>query len=125
MKACPRRSSGAIAMTTPAPAALALKLGAILLPASNERLGGARFRMTVYQPIEFAPSGDHDRDVLALTAKINDAIEQSVRRGHRNGCGFIAAGRKRAMCRARGAGSMLRLWAARALRVERDGSSLS
>ncbi len=71
---------GRIAMTTPAPAALALKLGAVLLPARNERLGGSRFRMTVYEPIEFAPSGDHDRDVFDLTAKINDAIEQSVRR---------------------------------------------
>ena len=70
---------GRIAMTTPAPAALALKLGAVLLPASNERLGGSRFRMTVYEPLEFTPSGDHDQDVFDLTQKINDAIEKSVR----------------------------------------------
>ena len=71
---------GRVAMTTPAPAALALKLGAYLLPASNERLGGSRFRMTVYEPIEFAPGGDHDQDVFDLTQKINDMIERNVRK---------------------------------------------
>ncbi|HEY1612951.1 MAG TPA: lysophospholipid acyltransferase family protein [Rhizomicrobium sp.] len=68
------------AMTTPAPAALALKLGAILLPTSNERLGGARFRVTVHPPIVFEPGGDHDRDVVALTTAMNAAIETCVRR---------------------------------------------
>jgi KDO2-lipid IV(A) lauroyltransferase len=70
---------GRTAMTTPAPAALALKLGAIILPVSNERLGGARFRMTVHEPIAFTPTGDHDRDVLALTTRINEVIEKCVR----------------------------------------------
>src|ERR1700744_109609 len=70
---------GRDAMTTPAPAALALKLGSIILPASNERLGGSRFRMKVYPPIDFTPSGDHDRDILQLTIKITEAIEQMVR----------------------------------------------
>jgi len=70
---------GRDAMTTPAPAALALKLGAALLPASNERLKGARFRMTIHPPITFTPSGDHDADVLALTRKINEAMEACVR----------------------------------------------
>jgi KDO2-lipid IV(A) lauroyltransferase len=70
---------GRDAMTTPAPAALALKLGSIILPVSNERLDGARFRMTVHEPITFQPSGDNDRDVLALTALINQRIEACVR----------------------------------------------
>ena len=70
---------GRDAMTTPAPAALALKLGAALLPTSNERLKGARFRMRIRPAIAFAPSGDHEADVLALTAKINEAIEECVR----------------------------------------------
>lgn len=70
---------GRDAMTTPAPAALALKLGALLMPISNERLGGARFRMTAHSPIEFVPTGNHARDVLALTARINAAIEACVR----------------------------------------------
>jgi KDO2-lipid IV(A) lauroyltransferase len=70
---------GRDAMTTPVPASLALKLGATLLPTSNERVGGARFLVTTHPAIEFAPSGDHDRDVLALTTRINEAIEACVR----------------------------------------------
>lgn len=70
---------GRDAMTTPAPASLALKLGAVLLPVSNERHGGPRFTMKVYPPIDFTPSGDHDRDVLELTRLINLAIEKAVR----------------------------------------------
>jgi len=70
---------GRDAMTTPAPAALALKLGAALLPTSNERLNGARFRMNIRPPIEFTPSGDHEADIVALTAKINAAVEDCVR----------------------------------------------
>jgi KDO2-lipid IV(A) lauroyltransferase len=66
-------------MTTPAPAALALKLGAAIVPISNERLKGARFRMAVHEPIAFAPTGDHDRDVFALTTRINEVIEEQVR----------------------------------------------
>jgi len=70
---------GRDAMTTPAPAALALKLGAALLPTSNERLKGARFRMRIRPALEFTPTGDHEADVLALTARINQAIEECVR----------------------------------------------
>jgi KDO2-lipid IV(A) lauroyltransferase len=71
---------GRDAMTTPAPAALALKLGAIVLLATNERMGGARFRMTIHEPITIEPSGDHDRDVLALTTKLNAALEEAIRK---------------------------------------------
>jgi len=70
---------GRDAMTTPAPAALALKLGSALLPASNERVKGARFRMTIHPAIAFTPTGDHEADVVALTGKINQAMEQCVR----------------------------------------------
>jgi len=70
---------GREAMTTPAPAMLALKLGASLIPASNERLNGSRFRMTVHPPIAFTPTGDESKDVYALTCAINDAIEKCVR----------------------------------------------
>jgi Kdo2-lipid IVA lauroyltransferase/acyltransferase len=71
---------GRPAMTTAAPASLALKLGALLLPASAERLKGAHFRVTIHPPVAFAPSGDHERDVLDLTAKLNETIEAIVRR---------------------------------------------
>jgi len=70
---------GRDAMTTPAPAALALKLGAVIVTISNERLDGARFRMTVHPMIGFEPSDDHARDVLALTTRINEEIERCVR----------------------------------------------
>jgi KDO2-lipid IV(A) lauroyltransferase len=70
---------GRDAMTTPAPAALALKLDAVVVPISNERLGGARFCVTAHPAVEFAPSGDHARDVLALTTRINEAIEACIR----------------------------------------------
>jgi Kdo2-lipid IVA lauroyltransferase/acyltransferase len=71
---------GRDAMTTPLPAAFALKLDAILLPTCNERIDGAQFLMTVCPPIPFQAGGNHDRDILDLTTKINQAIEMMVRR---------------------------------------------
>ena len=116
---------GRDAMTTPAPASLALKLGAALLPASATRIGGAYFRMKIYPPIEFKPSGDYQRDVLALPAKINQAIEAMVRANpsqwlwiHRRWTGprdKIKLNNKR---NAQPLGGS-------SVRVERDGSSLS
>ena len=70
---------GRDAMTTPAPAAIALRLDCALVPASIERLGGARFRCHVHPPIEFAASGDYERDVLDLTAQLTRKIEDIVR----------------------------------------------
>ena len=54
-------------------------MGAILLPASTERTHGAHFRVRIHAPIEFAPSGDTEKDVLALTAQITRTIEEIVR----------------------------------------------
>lgn len=71
---------GRDAMTTPAPSALSLKLGAVMVLVTNERMSGARFRMTVHQPLTVEPSGDHDRDVLALTTKLNASLEEAIRR---------------------------------------------
>jgi KDO2-lipid IV(A) lauroyltransferase len=70
---------GQMAMTTPAPAGLALRLGAVLVPVSNERLKGAHFRMHVHSPIRFTPTGNSDEDVVALSTRINEAIEECVR----------------------------------------------
>ena len=50
-------------MTTPVPAMLALKLNVPIVFASNQRLGGARFRVTMHPPLEFAPSGDIRADI--------------------------------------------------------------
>ena len=70
---------GRDAMTTPAPAALALKLNVPILFASNKRIGGAHFQVTMHPPLLFAPSGDADADVKALTAAINARLEEMVR----------------------------------------------
>lgn len=70
---------GRDAMTTFAPAALALKLKVPVLFASNRRLGGARFAITVHPPLAFTPSGDEDADVRAMTAAINRKLEEMVR----------------------------------------------
>ena len=70
---------GRIAMTTPAPAALALKMKAKILIAANRRLDGARFQVTVWPGPEFTPSGDESADILALTRIITARIEEIVR----------------------------------------------
>jgi KDO2-lipid IV(A) lauroyltransferase len=75
----PANFFGRTAMTTPVPAALALKLDAIVLPVSNLRIGGARFRISIHEPIACEPSGDQERDMLLLSQKINDILEDAVR----------------------------------------------
>jgi KDO2-lipid IV(A) lauroyltransferase len=67
------------AMTTPAPAALALKTGASICIAANRRLAGARFHVTVYPLLEFEPSDDEAKDTIRLTAAITALIEQIIR----------------------------------------------
>lgn len=70
---------GRDAMTTPAPAALALKTGAEILIAANRRLPGARFEVTVYRMPPFVSSGDDAEDIKQLTAAIQAQIEAIVR----------------------------------------------
>lgn len=70
---------GRDAMTAPAIAQFGLRLGCILLPARTERLGGARFRVTVYPPLEFRPSGDRAADERDIMVRINAIIEDWVR----------------------------------------------
>ena len=70
---------GRDAMTTPVPAALALKMGARIVFVSNKRLGGAHFHVTVHPPLEFTASGDQERDVRELTFAINARMEDMVR----------------------------------------------
>jgi KDO2-lipid IV(A) lauroyltransferase len=70
---------GRDAMTTPAPAALALKTGAQIVMVANRRTAGSRFHMTVLGSPDFAPSGDEARDIAALTAAITRCIEEMVR----------------------------------------------
>jgi KDO2-lipid IV(A) lauroyltransferase len=70
---------GRDAMTTPAPAALALKTGAHIVIASNRRLPGARFHVTVHEVVDFTPTGDDGKDIQALTALVTDRLEKIIR----------------------------------------------
>jgi KDO2-lipid IV(A) lauroyltransferase len=70
---------GREALTTSAPASLALKMGSALVPVACQRTKGAHFRVTIHPALEFTPTGDSEADTLALTAKITAAIEKMVR----------------------------------------------
>ena len=70
---------GRDAMTTPVAAALALKLGARILFASNRRVGGSHFEVTVLPGPDFTPSGDEEADTHVLTEAITAQLEQIVR----------------------------------------------
>ena len=71
---------GRDAMTTPVPAALALKLGATILFAASHRRGrSARFDIIVEPAIDFTPSGDEARDTRMLTEMITARIEKMIR----------------------------------------------
>ena len=70
---------GRDALTTPAPAALALKLGALVVPVSIRRTGGSYFHVHIHPMVEPPDTGDPDRDLLALTATLNGFIEERVR----------------------------------------------
>ncbi len=67
------------ALTTPAPAILALKMGVAIVPISNERVGGAHFHVHAHPMIEYESTGDATRDLIALTTAINYFMEEQVR----------------------------------------------
>ncbi len=62
---------GRDAMTAPAVAELAYRYGYPVIPARVERLKGARFRVTIYAPLERPESGDKQSDIRAMTTEIN------------------------------------------------------
>ena len=70
---------GRPAHTAPGPTRLALRAGRRLQPMSVQRIGGARFRVVVHDPIELEDTGDKVRDVEAGVAKVNAFIEARVR----------------------------------------------
>ena len=71
---------GKDAMTAPAAARLALKYSAPVIPIEIERLGGARFRVTAHEAINFTPSGAVNDDTQRLTDAINREIEILIRK---------------------------------------------
>jgi len=70
---------GRDAMTAPAIAQFAVRLGCVLVPARTERLKGARFRITVYPPIDIPDTGDRAADERAIMVAINAQLENWIR----------------------------------------------
>lgn len=67
------------AMTAPALAHFALKFGLPVYPSRVERLGGARFRITVHPPLEILDTGDEDADTRRILLAMNQLLERWVR----------------------------------------------
>jgi KDO2-lipid IV(A) lauroyltransferase len=70
---------GRPAMTAPALALLALRFQCAVLPVRVERLKGARFRLTLYPPLELPRTGNRDADVAVLMAAVNATLEGWIR----------------------------------------------
>ncbi len=70
---------GVDAMTAPAIATLALRFRCAVIGARLERLGGARFRITLNPPLDLPDSGDRAADQYAIMCAINAEIERWVR----------------------------------------------
>lgn len=70
---------GRAAMTAPALALLALRFDCAVMPARVERLHGARFRLTLYPPLELPRRGKREADVAALMEAVNRTLEGWIR----------------------------------------------
>jgi KDO2-lipid IV(A) lauroyltransferase len=67
------------AMTAPAIAHFALKFGMPVYPSRVERIGGARFRVTVHPPLSVIPSGDLEADTRRILTDMNRQLEDWIR----------------------------------------------
>jgi KDO2-lipid IV(A) lauroyltransferase len=70
---------GHSAMTTSAPAELALRFDCPLIPVQVIRLGPCRFRIVVEAPLPRPESGDRHQDAKLLTLAVNGRIEAWLR----------------------------------------------
>ncbi len=70
---------GLRAMSTAAPAGIAVRYNDPVVPAWIERLDGANFRITVYDPITAQPGADPVADVQRITQELNDFLEARIR----------------------------------------------
>jgi len=73
---------GRPAGTVVGPAVMALKTGAPVVPIFNVRQGVNKHKVIIGPPVEFEISGNQDKDILSVTAKITKVIEEFVRRYH-------------------------------------------
>jgi len=70
---------GRDAMTAPAVAQFATRFGCPLVAARVERLGGARFRLSILPPLDFPHTGDVHDDNRLLLGRVNALFEQWIR----------------------------------------------
>jgi KDO2-lipid IV(A) lauroyltransferase len=70
---------GRMAHTAPGPSTFALRFGVPLQPMSVQRLGKARFRVVVHDPITLEDTGDRGADIETGVRRINAFIEERVR----------------------------------------------
>lgn len=70
---------GLRAMTTPAPAGLAVRYNVPIFPAWLERVKGATFRVTIYDPITPRPGADPIEDIMRITQELNNFLEARIR----------------------------------------------
>jgi KDO2-lipid IV(A) lauroyltransferase len=70
---------GVTAHTAPGPSTFALKFGVPIVPMSVQRIGKARFRVIVHEPMVLADTGDRDADIAAGVRRINAFMEERVR----------------------------------------------
>jgi KDO2-lipid IV(A) lauroyltransferase len=68
---------GRPAFTPTTPAALALRTGAAVIFCWHHRRG--KRHQIAFERIDYAPSGDHQHDVLALTTKLSARLEAAIR----------------------------------------------
>ena len=73
------RFFGRPAMTAPALAIFARRYGCQVVPARCERIGPARIRLVVEQPLPVPQTTDRAADIAALTQAVNDVIEGWIR----------------------------------------------
>ena len=67
------------AMTAPAIASFALRFECPVYPVRIERLGGVRFKITVYPRLEIPRSGDKEQETRAILTEINRQFENWIR----------------------------------------------
>lgn len=70
---------GRDAMTAPAGARMAIKYQCPFLPVRVERLGGFKFRITYYPPLEVSNTGDLQHDLHDTLCRMNATLEEWVR----------------------------------------------
>jgi KDO2-lipid IV(A) lauroyltransferase len=70
---------GHMAHTSAGPVRLAQRVGGKVTPLAVQRLKGARFRVTVYEPIVLADTGDREADTVTGVRQLNEFLEERIR----------------------------------------------